>query len=69
MPQMSGPKLAKIIVERRPDTRVMFVSGYIERPDDVDDVAAASEFLQKPFTPSELVDTVRRILRGEAVQA
>jgi two-component system cell cycle sensor histidine kinase/response regulator CckA len=69
MPQMSGPKLAKIVVERRPDTRVMFVSGFIERPDDVDDVSAASEFLQKPFTPAELIDTVRRVLRSEAVQA
>jgi CheY-like chemotaxis protein len=69
MPQMSGPKLAKIVVERRPDTRVMFVSGYIERPDDVDDVFAASEFLQKPFTPSELIDTVRRVLRMEVVRA
>ncbi|MDX6410779.1 MAG: hypothetical protein QOE91_295, partial [Gaiellaceae bacterium] len=69
MPQMSGPKLAKIIVERRPDTRVMFVSGYIERPDDVDDVSAASEFLQKPFTPTELIDTVRRVLRMEVVRA
>jgi PAS domain S-box-containing protein len=69
MPQMSGPKLAKIVVERRPDTRVMFVSGYIERPDDVDDVSAAAEFLQKPFTPAELIETVQRVLRSEPVQA
>jgi DNA-binding NtrC family response regulator len=69
MPQMSGTKLAKIVVERRPDTRVMFVSGYIARPDDVDDVSAAAEFLQKPFTPTQLIETVRRVLDNEMVRA
>ncbi len=66
---MSGPKLAKLVLERRPDTRVMFVSGYIERPDDVDDISTAADFLQKPFTPTELVETVRRVLDSEVVRA
>jgi FixJ family two-component response regulator len=35
----------------------------------VDDVSAASEFLQKPFTPTELIDTVQRVLRMEVVRA
>jgi two-component system cell cycle sensor histidine kinase/response regulator CckA len=69
MPQMSGPKLAKLVLERRPDTRVMFVSGYIERPDDVDDVTTAADFLQKPFTPAQLIETVRRVLDNEVVEA
>jgi two-component system, cell cycle sensor histidine kinase and response regulator CckA len=69
MPQMSGPKLAKLVLERRPETRVMFVSGYIERPDDVDDVTSAADFLQKPFTPLQLIETVRRALDQEVVQA
>ena len=62
MPQMSGPTLAKHVVERRPDTRVMFVSGYIERAADVDIVSSGADFLQKPFTPVELITTVRRVL-------
>lgn len=69
MPQMSGPKLAKLVLQRRPDTRVMFVSGYIERPEDVDDVSTAADFLQKPFTPDQLVETVRRVLDGQRVSA
>ena len=62
MPQMSGPTLAKQIIERRPGMPVLFVSGYIERADDVDIVSSGADFLQKPFTPHELVQTVRRVL-------
>jgi two-component system cell cycle sensor histidine kinase/response regulator CckA len=69
MPQMSGPKLAKLVLERRPETRVMFVSGYIERPDDADGIASGADFLQKPFTPTQLVETVRRVLDNETVKA
>jgi two-component system cell cycle sensor histidine kinase/response regulator CckA len=70
MPQMSGPTLAKHVLERRPDTRVMFVSGYIERADDVDIVSSGADFLQKPFTPAELIRTVRSVLdKEEAVPA
>jgi len=69
MPQMSGPKLAKLVLERRPETRVMFVSGYIERSDDVDGISSGADFLQKPFTPAQLVETVRRVLDNEPVKA
>jgi two-component system, cell cycle sensor histidine kinase and response regulator CckA len=62
MPQMSGPTLAKQILERRPGTPVLFVSGYIERADDVDIVSSGADFLQKPFTPHELIHTVRGVL-------
>src|SRR5712691_8971649 len=62
MPQMSGPTLSKQILERRPETRALFVSGYIESADDVDIVSSGADFLQKPFTPAELLETVRRVL-------
>jgi two-component system cell cycle sensor histidine kinase/response regulator CckA len=62
MPQMSGPTLARQILERRPGTPVLFVSGYIERADDVDIVSSGADFLQKPFTPHELIHTVRGVL-------
>jgi PAS domain S-box-containing protein len=65
MPQMSGPTLAKHILERRPGTRVIFVSGYIHHPDDVDIVVSGDAFLQKPFTPGELLQAVRRVLDVE----
>jgi PAS domain S-box-containing protein len=67
MPQMSGPTLARQIVERRPETRVMFVSGYIDSAADADVVTSGADFLQKPFTPSELIETVRRALAHEAL--
>jgi len=41
---------------------VLFVSGYIESADDVDIVSSGADFLQKPFTPTELLETVRRVL-------
>jgi CheY-like chemotaxis protein len=69
MPQMNGPTLAREVRERRPDTRVMFVSGYVERADDVDIVSSGADFLQKPFTPAELIRTVRRVLDASEVPA
>jgi DNA-binding response OmpR family regulator len=38
-----------------PDVRVLFTSGYT-------DAAAEGPFIQKPFTPSELVQKVRSVL-------
>jgi CheY-like chemotaxis protein len=70
MPEMSGPSVAKRILEMRPDTRVLFVSGYIDSADDVDIVSSGAAFLQKPFTPTELLSAVRRVLDDrEAVPA
>jgi two-component system, cell cycle sensor histidine kinase and response regulator CckA len=67
MPQMSGPTLAKRVLELRPGTRVMFVSGYVDSAADADVVTSGADFLQKPFTPAELIQTVRRALSQEPV--
>ncbi|GAB5550404.1 MAG: hypothetical protein SangKO_101640 [Sandaracinaceae bacterium] len=67
MPGMSGPQLAEKILEHRPDTKVLYMSGYAE---DVDEVRAAIErgqtFLPKPFTPERLLTRLREAL-GEGV--
>lgn len=63
MPGMGGRELAETFRRERPDSRVLFISGYTE-----DLVArrglaeAGAAFLPKPFTPRELTDRVRSLL-------
>jgi GAF domain-containing protein/CheY-like chemotaxis protein len=63
MPQMSGPELARRILELRPGTKVVYMSGYTDDalghhgvldPDIV--------LLQKPFTPESLMQHLRLAL-------
>ena len=58
MPGMSGRKMAEFLVERRPDMRVLYVSGY---GDPAPQSGAA--FLQKPFSTQELALKIREVLR------
>lgn len=70
MPYLGGRSLAEQFMELRPDTRVLFMSGYTDdailRHGVLD---AEYAFLQKPFTPSSLAQRVRGTLdapkRGE----
>ncbi len=67
MPQMGGLELAREVTARRPETRVLYVSGYSE--DDMNDqgiLAADLEFLEKPFTPQALTRKVRTVLNPSA---
>ncbi|MEM9968780.1 MAG: ATP-binding protein [Pseudomonadota bacterium] len=63
MPGMDGPTWVKQALKKRPDVRVVFVSGYAE-----DSFAEAqnkipnSVFLPKPFSLRDLTDTVRQQL-------
>jgi CheY-like chemotaxis protein len=65
MHEMNGPELAEQLLERRPDMKVLYMSGYTG---DVDlltgDESEASAFLQKPVTPETLRRKVRGILRS-----
>ena len=67
MPQMGGLELAREVTARRPETRVLYVSGYSE--DDMSEqgiLAADLEFLEKPFTPQALTRKVRAVLNPAA---
>jgi two-component system cell cycle sensor histidine kinase/response regulator CckA len=67
MPQMSGPELAKRLVKDRPNTKVIFMSGYTD-DSIVRHGVLQSElaYLQKPFTPDALLRKVRTTLDAAA---
>jgi CheY-like chemotaxis protein len=61
MPRLNGVKLARCLGELRPQTPVLYMSGYVESgllaakyPDAL--------LLQKPFTPSRLVAAVEKVM-------
>jgi two-component system cell cycle sensor histidine kinase/response regulator CckA len=63
MPGMDGPSWVQKALVQRPDTRVVFVSGYAE--DSFDETQARipnSVFLPKPFSLTDLAETVHRQL-------
>jgi two-component system, cell cycle sensor histidine kinase and response regulator CckA len=68
MPGLNGPELARIIVERRPDIRVLFVSGYASREAVEESLTTRNaSFLSKPFTPEKLARKVRDRLDRPAI--
>jgi two-component system cell cycle sensor histidine kinase/response regulator CckA len=67
MPQMSGRRLAEEITAVRPETKVIYISGYTD--DAIVPQAAAATpaiaFLAKPFTPEGLASKIRDVLDAE----
>jgi PAS domain S-box-containing protein len=64
MPLMGGPELAGHLARERPDTPVLFVSGYSEEnafPGGR--VGTDGRFLHKPFTLEALMEAAGRLLR------
>ena len=60
MPGMDGPSWVEQALRKRPQTRVIFVSGYAEESfNDRRAAIANSVFLPKPFSLSELTATVQ----------
>ena len=61
LPSMSGPELARLIRERSPRTRVLFMSGYTGALLNDEDMRGA-EFLQKPFDARTIAQKIRVLL-------
>ena len=66
MPGMHGPVLAERLVARRPDLRVLFVSGYSDAMPRTAAGGARMAFLAKPFTAAALLAAVQRALAPAA---
>ena len=64
MPGLGGRGLASHLREQRPDTKLLFISGYTgETPLHVADLPEGAAFLQKPFTLGSLLDRVKELLK------
>jgi two-component system, cell cycle sensor histidine kinase and response regulator CckA len=64
MPQINGAELAKLLKEKYPDLKVLFMSGHT--PDILDHYNInlnSDNFLQKPFTQRNLAQKVSKVLR------
>jgi two-component system, cell cycle sensor histidine kinase and response regulator CckA len=66
MPEMSGYDLARRVRERRPDIRMLFMSGYAHRVSGSE--AFEGELLKKPFAPEQLARAVRNALDGDHLE-
>jgi two-component system cell cycle sensor histidine kinase/response regulator CckA len=65
MPYMNGRELARKLFETRPDTKVLYMSGYTDDAivhNGILDPGVA--FLQKPITPAVFARKVRQVLDG-----
>jgi CheY-like chemotaxis protein len=59
MPLMGGRELAQQLSRDRRDLRILFISGYMK--EDIRENGSVG-FLQKPFTPDQLVHKAREVL-------
>jgi two-component system cell cycle sensor histidine kinase/response regulator CckA len=62
MPRLSGRQLAERLTRRRPELRVVYMSGYTNDAVLLRGVTPDTSFLHKPFTPMALARTVRLAL-------
>jgi signal transduction histidine kinase len=62
MPRMDGAEVARKILADRPDTRIIFATGFA-RSDAIDAVVGDTAIvLRKPFSPGALADSLRRAI-------
>jgi FixJ family two-component response regulator len=62
MPGMTGRAMADQVVAQRPETKVLYVSGY----GDLANSETNAAFLQKPFTTADLARKIRELLKEPA---
>jgi PAS domain S-box-containing protein len=63
MPAMSGPEFVQLLTGIRPETQVLYISGYVtDRLTCYPELDPSAILLQKPFKLLDLVQNVRRVL-------
>jgi PAS domain S-box-containing protein len=63
MPKVSGRELADQLSKKRPDMKVLYMSGYTDNAILNNGILQKEvAFLQKPFTPGALIEKVREVL-------
>ena len=66
MPQMGGREVAQGLPASHPETKVLYMSGYVE---DIDELLARGHaFIDKPFAPEALLRKVRQVLDREGLR-
>ena len=63
LPNVSGRELSEAILKTRPNTRVVFMSGYTDDVTMLEGIEASSvDFVRKPFTIEKLARKIREVL-------
>jgi signal transduction histidine kinase/ActR/RegA family two-component response regulator len=69
MPGMNGPALAKQVRALRPETRILYMTGYSGEFVRSDMLIPGVSFIQKPFTPADLRRKIRKMLADKPAPA
>jgi len=66
LPDMGGNKVYPLLMEARPNLKVLVCSAYaIGGPEQEIIDAGAQDFIQKPFSPAALSDKLKKVLEGK----
>jgi len=65
LPKMTGVEVFKKIRSEKPDIKIIAMSGWGQR-ETVDELykEGINNFIQKPYKPAEIIESVRTILQG-----
>lgn len=71
MPQMGGRELAEALRALQPHTKILYMSGYAEKAEDVKELLSHGQhsFIEKPFTPQEILHKIRDVLFIEPLRS
>jgi two-component system, cell cycle sensor histidine kinase and response regulator CckA len=69
MPFMSGPSLAELLRKKKPQLKVLFMSGHTENRVSFEQILENGvQFLPKPFTSDALIRKIRESLAGTGTE-